>query len=193
MNYKNMTIDELRNELIVDGQKGYPFFLSGALYWIIMGFIGFFYENSQQLAFIYLIGTFSIFPLAIALSKILKVNLLNTNPLGVLGGIIGGIQAFYIPVWIVIYIEKYELIPMSIGILGASHFLPYLWIYRSKTYAVLTIVMALISFIFGYILIDQAFVLLPFLLFVLYLLTFFSLKIETRTFINLQENKTISK
>ena len=193
MNYKNMTIDELRDELIVDGQKGYPFFLSGALYWIVMGFIGFIYESSQQLALFYLIGTFSIFPLAIALSKILKVNILSTNPLAVLGGIIGGIQAFYIPVWVVIYIEQFELIPMSIGILGASHFLPYLWIYRSKTYAVLTIAMALISFIFGYILIDQAFVLMPFLLFVVYLLTFISLKIETRTFINIQENKTISK
>ena len=188
-----MTIDELRNELIVDGQKGYPFFLSGALYWIVMGFIGFIYESPQQLALIYLIGSCSIFPLAIALSKILKVNILSTNPLGVLGGIIGGIQAFYIPVWVVIYIEQFELIPMSIGILGASHFLPYLWIYRSKTYAVLTITMALISFIFGYILIDQAFVLMPFLLFVVYLLTSISLKIETRTFINIQENKTISK
>jgi hypothetical protein len=82
---------------------------------------------------------------------------------------------------------------MSIGILGASHFLPYLWIYRSKIYAILTIAMALISFIFGYILIDQAFVLLPFLLVVVYLLTFISLKIETRTFINLHENNTISK
>ena len=193
MNYKNMTIDELRNELIVDGQKGYPFFLSGALYWIVMGFLGFIFESSQQLALFYLIGTFSIFPLAIALSKILKVNILSKNPLGVLGGIIGGIQAFYIPVWVVIYIEQFELIPMSIGILGASHFLPYLWIYRSKTYAVLTIVMTLISFIFGYILIDQAFVLMPFLFFVVYLLTFISLKLETRTFINIQENKTISK
>ena len=66
-----------------------------------MGFIGFIYESSQQLALFYLIGTFSIFPLAIALSKILKVNILSTNPLGVLGGIIGGIQAFYIPVWVV--------------------------------------------------------------------------------------------
>ena len=193
MNYKNMTIDELRNELIVDGQKGYPFFLSGAVYWIVMGFIGFIYESPQQLALFYLIGSCSIFPLAIALSKILKVNILSTNPLGVLGGIIGGIQAFYIPVWVVIYIEQFELIPMSIGILGASHFLPYLWIYRSKTYAVLTITMALISFIFGYILIDQAFVLMPFLLFIVYLLTSISLKIETRTFINIQENKTISK
>ena len=106
------------------------------------GLFRFYIESSQQLALFYLIGSFSIFPLAIALSKILKVNILSKNPLGVLGGIIGGIQAFYIPVWVVIYIEQFELIPMSIGILGASHFLPYLWIYRSKTYAVLTIAMA---------------------------------------------------
>src|SRR5699024_11320924 len=97
-------------------------------------------EDHRLLALCYLIGSGSIFPLAVVISKILKANILSKNPLGVLGGIIGGIQAFYLPIWIVIYIEHYELLPMAIGILGASHFLPYLWIYNSKTYGIFTII-----------------------------------------------------
>ncbi|MBS4178573.1 DUF7010 family protein [Lederbergia citrea] len=189
MNYKNMTLDELKADLIVEAKKGYPFFLSGALYWLVMGILGLIMGVDQQLALVFLLGTGSIFPLAILIGNMLKVNILSKNPLGVLGGIIGGIQCFYLPVWIVIYMEHYELIPMVIGVLGASHFLPYLWIYQSKIYLFLTIIMAGISFVFGYIFIDQAFLLVPFSLALLYLITVIGLKFETKAFVSLHDNK----
>ncbi|MEH7343485.1 hypothetical protein V7122_06385 [Bacillus sp. JJ1532] len=193
MDFKNMTVGELKADLIKDAKKGYPFLLAGAFYWLVMGGLGFFIESQQQLALFYLIGTCSIFPLAIAIGKIRKINLLSKNPLGALGGIIGGIQAFYIPVWVIIYIEQYELIPMAIGILGASHFLPYLWIYQSKTYGIFTIAMAAVSFIFGYVFINHAFMLLPFLLCILYLLSVIALSFETKSFISIDERKGIGK
>ncbi|MCL6572908.1 MAG: hypothetical protein K6T88_14690 [Bacillus sp. (in: Bacteria)] len=193
MDYNTMTIDELKNDLIIDGKKGYPFFIAGTLYWLVMGYLNLFIDSHQQLALFYIVGTGIIFPLAIVFSKILKVNILSKNPLGVIGGIIGGIQAFYIPVWVIIYIEQFELIPMVIGILGASHFLPYLWIYKSKAYAIFTITMALSSFVFGYVIIGQAFSLLPFLLAAIYLLMTIALIIESRSFITVQNNSGISK
>jgi hypothetical protein len=186
MDYSKMSLNALKADLITEGKKGYPFFLAGALYWLVMGILGFFIEDQKVLALCFLIGTGSIFPLAIAIGNLFKVNLLSKNPLGVLGGIIGGIQAFYIPVWVVLYIEQPALVPMAIGILGASHFLPYLWIYGSKTYLVLTISMGVISFVFGYIFIQQAFVLLPFLLTALYLITVIALLKETKSFIRAQ-------
>src|SRR5699024_6856831 len=170
MNYQNMTLKELKSDLIVEAKKGYPFLIAGALYWLVMGGLSLIIDDQKLLALCYLIGTGSVFPLAIVLSQISKANILSKNPLGVLGGIVGGIQGFYLLIWIVIYIEYYELLPMAIGILGASHFLPYLWIYNSKTYGVFTITMAIISFIFGYIFIEHAFLTLPFLLAAVYLI-----------------------
>lgn len=183
MNYEQMTLEKLKMDLIVDAKKGYPFLLVGALYWFVMGVLSFLIEDHRLLALCYLIGSGSIFPLAVVISKILKANILSKNPLGVLGGIIGGIQAFYLPIWIVIYVEHYELLPMAIGILGASHFLPYLWIYNSKTYGIFTISMAVISFIFGYIFINQAFLTLPFLLAVIYLVSVIWLRLETNKYV----------
>src|SRR5690625_2025294 len=188
MNYQNMTLEELKKDLIVDAKKGYPFLLAGALYWLVMGGLSFFIEDRQLLSLCYLIGSGSIFPLAIAISKMLHANILSQNPLGVLGGIVGGIQGFYILIWIIIYIEHYELISMAIGILGASHFLPYFWIYKSKTYLFFTILMAASSFVFGYILIDQAFLTLPFLLAIIYLIAVIGLRIETNRFTVSQDN-----
>lgn len=179
MSYQNMTLDELKHDLIRDAQKGYPIFISGALYWLVMWIMGFYIEG-KALALSYLLGSGSIFPLGILFSKLLKVNFLSKNPLGKLGGIIGGTQAFYLPLWIVIYIERYELLPMAIGILGASHFLPYMWIYKSKTYLFLSAAMALIAFVFGYVFIEKAFTLVPFLLMIIYIVTVVSLRIETR-------------
>src|SRR5699024_4419385 len=106
----------------------------------------------------YLVGLGSIFPLAILISRLLQANLFSKNPLGELGGITGGIQAFYLLIWIILYIENYHLLPVAIGVLGASHFLPYVWIYNSKTYGYFTFMMAAVSFVFGYIFIDQAFI-----------------------------------
>lgn len=178
MDYQNMSLEKLKYDLIINAKKGSPFLLAGVLYWLVMGGLNFFIEDRQILALVYLIGLGSIFPLTIVISQMLKANILSKNPLGVLGGIVGGIQGFYLLIWIVIYIENYRLLPMAIGILAASHFLPYLWIYNSKTYGIFTVMMAVISFIFGYILIDQAFLSLPFLLATVYLIAFIGLKRE---------------
>src|SRR5699024_8682845 len=72
--------------------------------------------------------------------------------------------SFYLIIWVVIYIEHYELLPMAFGVLGASHFLPYLWIYKSKTYVTFTILMVARSFVFGYIFFGYAFSIFLFLL-----------------------------
>lgn len=178
MDYQKMTLEELKRDMIDEARMGYPLFVAGALYWLVMGILGFFIEG-QTLALCYLLGLGSIFPMGILFSKLLKVNFLSKNPLGTFGGIVGGMQALFLPLWVVIYIERYELVPMSIGIMVAAHFLPYVWIYKSKTYLFLTVAMALVSLVFGYIFIDKAFSLLPFLLMVLYVGTVIGLIVES--------------
>ncbi|GIP37830.1 hypothetical protein J31TS4_11100 [Paenibacillus sp. J31TS4] len=180
MDYGKLTLEELRNDLIRTARKGYPIFLAGALFWLVMAVLSFFLEG-KPLALCYVLGMGSIFPLGLLFSKALGVDFLSVrNPLSTLGGIIGGIQAFFLPVWIVTYIEQYELIPMMVGILGGSHFLPYAWIYRSRSYLFLTIATTLCSFVFGYVLAERAFLLVPATVCIVYLLTVAGLLYETR-------------
>jgi hypothetical protein len=179
MDYRSMTLDELRDDLIRGARNGYPVFLAGALYWLVMGALGLFI-GGQTLALCYLFGVGGIFPLGLLLGKLLKADMISRNPLGALSGIIGGIQAFFLPMWIVIYIEHYELIPFAIGLLAGSHFLPYVWIYRSRTYLFLTLAMAAASFFLGYIFDGLAFTALPWALAVIYLATAAGLAAESR-------------
>src|SRR5699024_6898766 len=99
MDYQNMRVEELKAELIVDAKKGYPFLLTGVFYWLVMGSVGFFIDNHQCLALCYLIGLGSIFPLALAISNIVKANILTKNLVVELGGIVGEIQIFYLIIW----------------------------------------------------------------------------------------------
>ena len=103
-----------------------------------------------------------IFPFGILLSKFFGVNLLSTgNPLGTLGGMIAAPQAFYIPVFIIVYMYIPTYLPFTIGLLGGSHFLPYMWIYRSKAYLFLTLGVCLSSLIIGGYFVEQAFIFVP--------------------------------
>ena len=56
------------------------------------------------------------------------------NPLGTLGGLIAATQVFYLPVFIAIYQFRPSLLPLTIGLLGGAHFLPYAWLYNSCGY-----------------------------------------------------------
>jgi hypothetical protein len=179
MDYRSMTLDELKDDLIRGARNGYPVFIAGALYWLVMGTLGFFLEG-RTLALCYLLGVGSIFPLGLLLGKLLKADLMSKNPLGALSGIVGGIQAFFLPLWIVIYVERHELIPFSIGLLAGSHFLPYIWIYRSRVYLFLTLAMAAASFFLGYVFDRLAFAALPFVMTAIYLVTAGGLAAESR-------------
>ena len=90
------------------------------------------------------------------------MNILTTgNPLGTLGGIVAAPQAFYIPVFIIVYMHIPSYLPFTIGLLGGSHFLPYMWIYRSKAYLFVTLSVCLSSLIIGGFFVDHAFSFVP--------------------------------
>ncbi|CAH0120512.1 hypothetical protein PAE9249_03031 [Paenibacillus sp. CECT 9249] len=180
--YQGMNLDQLKDELIRTAKKAYPLFIIGALYWFVMGLLGLFLEQKLT-ALISVIGMGSIFPLGTLLGKLLKADIMSSNPLGVIGGLIGGIQLFFIPIWVVIYIEHPEWIPMSIGMMSGAHFLPYVWLYKSKTYLFQTIATVLVAFIGGYIFMDQAFLVVPFGLTLVYLITVIGLVAETGSYI----------
>lgn len=157
----NQSLETLHTDIIVSAKKGYPILLSGSIVFFLFTFLPFLFPmNIVYLIWIFGLGI--IFPLGLVLSKLLGINLLtNTNPLGKLGGIIAASQAFYIPVFIIVYQHIPEYLPFTIGLLGGSHFLGYVWIYKSKAYLFVTLGVCLSSFIIGGFFINHAFTLVP--------------------------------
>ncbi|WP_099098684.1 DUF7010 family protein [Bacillus thermotolerans] len=142
-------------------KKGYPILLSGAIIFLLFALMPIILPMTA-VHLIWVIGLGAIFPLGLLIAKLLNIQLLTTdNPLATLGGIVAAPQAFFIPVFIIVYMYIPEYLPFTVGLLGGSHFLPYMWIYRSKAYLFVTLATCLSSLILGGFLVDYAFTLVP--------------------------------
>jgi hypothetical protein len=155
------SLDQLHTDIIHIAKKGYPILLSGSIVFFLFTFMPLLFP----IKIVYLIWIFGlgvIFPFGILLSKFFKVNIFVVdNPVATLGGIVAAPQAFFIPVFIIVYMHIPEYLPFTIGLLGGSHFLPYMWIYKSKAYLFVTLATCISSLIIGGFFIEQAFTFVP--------------------------------
>jgi len=162
------TLDKLQKEVIFETKKGFPILLSGAIIFLIFTLMPLVFPI-EAVHLIWIFGLGAIFPVGILISKILGVNIQAAdNPLGTLGGIVAAPQAFYIPVFIIVYMNIPEYLPFTIGLLAGSHFLPYIWIYKSKAYLFITLGTCFSALILGGFLVEHAFTLVPLAIFIVY-------------------------
>ncbi len=75
------------------------------------------------------------------IAAILKIDMFaKGNPLGgVLAGLIGGINVLNIPLVLLAYFQFPEWLPFVVAMLIGVHFIPYVWIYESKSYGLLSV------------------------------------------------------
>ncbi|WP_051236135.1 DUF7010 family protein [Paenibacillus pinihumi] len=124
----------LTSQLSQSTQKGLPMFASGILFWFVAGIAGVFFPE-EAAVWVYIFGTAMVFPLGILLSKIFGADLMNRhNPLAMLCGLIGGLQLLFAPIVILALIDHPQWMPLIVGVLTGAHFLPFVAIYRSRTY-----------------------------------------------------------
>ncbi|MCP1144895.1 hypothetical protein MKZ01_08625 [Lysinibacillus endophyticus] len=155
------SLETLQSEIIKDAKKGFPILLAGSIVFFIFTFLPLLFPM-KAVYLIWIFGLGAIFPLGILLGKLFGIDILKAgNPLGTLGGIVGGTQAFFIPVFVIVYMHIPAYLPFTIGLLGGAHFLPYMWIYRSKAYLFVTLGVCLSSLVFGGFFVSQAFTLVP--------------------------------
>ncbi|WP_025027935.1 DUF7010 family protein [Caldalkalibacillus mannanilyticus] len=175
-----MGIDEAKRSIAIAAKRGIPMILSGSIFWLLVGVLSLF-TSHNVLSLVYLFGIGLVFPIGILLSKILKIDLFSSgNPLGTLGGIVGGVQLFFVPIVIMVYLHQPAWIPFVIGVLTGAHFLPYAWIYNSKTYIFLAVGTTGVASFTGFFLLDSSYTVIPFGIVIIYLLTILGLIRENK-------------
>ena len=162
------TLDQLQMDIIMTAKKGYPILLAGAIVFLLFTLMPLVIPM-KTIHLIWIFGLSVIFPFGILISKLVNVNLLVTdNPIGTLGSIVAAPQAFYIPIFVLVYMQIPEYLPFTIGLLAGSHFLPYMWIYKSKAYLFVTLGTCFSALILGGFFVDQAFTLVPLAISIVY-------------------------
>ena len=155
------TLAQLQDQIIKSARRGYPILISAAGFFAVMAALG------QQvplrtLGLAWIFGMMVIFPVGVALGRALDARVITTdNPLGNLGGLVAGTQAFFIPVFIVVYQFVPQYLPLAVGLLGGAHFLPYAWIYRSRAYVFVTLGTCLSAFALGTVFVSVAYTVVP--------------------------------
>ena len=158
---RGASLADLQDHVIDVAQRGYPILVTGSAFFIVLGGIGSAMPQ-RTLGLVWIFGMMFIFPAGVMLGALLRIQVVTRdNPLGTLGGLVAGVQAFFIPVFIVAYQFTPQYLPLVVGLLGGAHFLPYSWIYRSRAYIFVSVGTGLASLVVGTVALSFAYTLVP--------------------------------
>ena len=136
-----MNLDEMRLNSAIKQKEGLHFILASVIIWsavlaIHLTTLHILTKNLLTFCF-----TAPLVPLAFMISKIIKVDFTNKdNPLTNLGILFSVNQMLYLLIAMWIYNAVPEKMVMILAMIFGAHLLPYGWLYKSKSYMILSIV-----------------------------------------------------
>lgn len=148
-----MTIDQMRTDLARRNLKGLHFILASIVLWTGILVVWYFplAENIYTRNLFTFICTAPLMPLAFAFSKLLKAEFsAKDNPLNNLGILFSINQFLYILIAMWAYAAAPTNMVMIIAMIFGAHLLPFAWLYQSRAYLIMSILIPIIILIMGY-------------------------------------------
>lgn len=145
-----VNLDELRNDCAVKQKKGLHIILASVVVWIAVLCVHLTDLPILTKNLLTFCCTAPLMPLSFAISKLIKVDFQNKeNPINILGLLFSANQMLYllIPMWV--YPTVPEKMLMVISIIFGAHLMPYSWLYKSKSYFILSIIIPIVALIVG--------------------------------------------
>lgn len=145
-----MNLEELRLDCAVKQKKGLHFILASIIIWCAVLFVHLselpiLTKNLMTFCF-----TAPLMPLAYMISRIIKVDFTNKgNPLTRLGILFSLNQLLYLLIAMWIYPTVPEKMVMVLAMIFGAHLLPFGWLYKSRSYIVLSVVIPIAALIVG--------------------------------------------
>ncbi len=158
-----VTINEAKHDVARRSRRGITTIRAGVVLWTTFGVLGMVLPPSPHRALIYLFGAGMVLPIGMLLAALLKIDLFaNGNPLGRLGGVLGGLQLLFIPLMIGAYGATPHAVPWYLGVLVGAHFLPFMWVFNSYAYLFCALATTAVAGLSGLVLPHLTFVVTPF-------------------------------
>jgi len=148
---KEMNLDELRTDIARRGKKGLHFIIASVIIWCAVVVVWLLpIENILTKNLLTFCFTTPLVPLAYMISKIIKAEFsINDNPLSKLGFLFSYNQFLYILIAMWIYPTVPNKMVMVLAIIFGAHLLPFGWLYKSKAYSVMSVLISFTIFIIG--------------------------------------------
>ena len=144
------TIDELRLDCALKQKRGLHIILGSIIIWLAITIIHFSSMPILMKNLFTFVCAAVLLPLSYFVSKLINVDFQNKgNPLTELGILFSVNQALYLLIAMWIYPTIPEKMLMILAIIFGAHLLPYSWLYRSRVYLVLSILIPFLALIVG--------------------------------------------
>ncbi len=157
-NEQTATLNELRRDCAKQQKKGLHFILASVFIWaaiLIVHLTNLPIETKNILTFCV---ACPLMPLAWMISKLIHVDFQGkSNPLTSLGLLFSVNQILYILIAMWVFAAVPEKMLMVYSMIFGAHLMPYSWLYQSKSYMVMSIVVPILALVIG--LIAQPYVL----------------------------------
>ena len=145
-----MNLEELRLDCAVKQKKGLHFILASVVIWCLVLIVQLMNIPILTKNLFVFCCTTPLLPLAFFISKIIKVDFQNKgNPLNSLGILFSINQILYLLIAMWIFPTIPDKMLMVIAIIFGAHLLPYSWLYKSKTYMILSVAIPIAGLIVG--------------------------------------------
>ncbi len=146
-----MNLDELRTDIAKRGKKGLHFIIASVIIWCAILVIRLLpIEDVLTKNLLTFCFSAPLVPLAYIISKIIKAEFsTNDNPLSNLGILFSINQFLYILIAMWVYPTVPDKMVMILAIIFGAHLMPFGWLYKSKAYSVMSVLVSFTTFIIG--------------------------------------------
>ena len=149
-NEQTATLNELRRDCAKQQKKGLHFILASVFIWaaiLIVHLTNLPIETKNILTFCV---ACPLMPLAWMISKLIHVDFQGkSNPLTSLGLLFSVNQILYILIAMWVFAAVPEKMLMVYSMIFGAHLMPYSWLYQSKSYMVMSIVVPILALVIG--------------------------------------------
>lgn len=145
-----MNLEQLRVDCAVKQKKGLHFIMASVFIWTAITIVhltslDIVTKNLYTFCF-----SAPLMPLAYAISKVIKVDFSNKgNPLTPLGILFSLNQIVYLLIAMWVYPTVPEKMVMVLAIIFGAHLMPFGWLYHSRSYTVLSIIIPIAALFAG--------------------------------------------
>jgi len=145
-----MELDELLRDCAMRQKKGLHFIVASVVIWGLILAVHLTHFSIETKNLITFCCSAILFPLALALAKILRIDFEGKgNPLTKAGIIFSVNQMLYILIAMWVFAAVPSKMLMVYAMIFGAHLMPFSWLYQSKSYLILSIVIPILSLFIG--------------------------------------------
>lgn len=145
-----MNFEELKQDCARKQKKGLHFILGSIVIWGLVAIIHMTNYPILTKNMLTFCATAPLVPLAYMISKLIKIEFSDkSNPLNQLGILFSINQMIYLLIAMWVYPTVPDKMVMVIAMIFGAHLLPYAWLYSSKIYGMMSIIVPISALVVG--------------------------------------------